>query len=112
MHPASGSQKSVVHEIPSSHSASVVQSTDATAQYRPPMFNQASSQPPQTIISDPVQTAVCSSRGPGTFGPEPVVSDDGVHESIAAMYRPPVFKVPVEPSPPQTIISVPSQMAV
>ena len=35
--------------------------------YRPPVLKELVSTPPQTIISVPVQTAVCIARAPGAF---------------------------------------------
>jgi hypothetical protein len=56
------------------------------------------------IISVPVQTATWRCRPLGA----PVI-EVGSHESVAGVYRPPVFR---EGYPPQTIISVPVQIAV
>src|SRR6266496_3964147 len=63
--------------------------------------------PPQTIISLPVQTAVCPVRPAGVTGV-------GVHESVFGLYRPPLswlsagVATPWELTvPPQTIISLP-----
>ena len=65
--------------------------------------------PPQTIISVPVQTAVCHLRGSGALvsaGCSPTVS-------AAGLYLPPVLRSPVVArSPPQTIMSLPVQTAV
>src|SRR3990170_221882 len=63
--------------------------------------------PPQTIISAPVQTAVCSARPAGA----PAV-EVGIQESDAGSYRAPVFWPSAPVSPPHTIISVPVQTAV
>src|SRR5438876_8186510 len=63
--------------------------------------------PPQTIISVPVHTAVCSKRPSGALFV--VVS---IQLSVLGLYLPPVFKSPVSPSPPQMIISLPVQTAV
>src|SRR6266852_4280811 len=57
--------------------------------YRPPVFQTwtlkpSVYQPPQTIISVPVQTAVCSKRASGTF-----TVLVGIHVSKAGSYRPP-----------------------
>src|SRR5580765_2844628 len=75
------------------------------------------SRPPQTIIrwsNEPVQTATCSLRAAGTFAPEPVVRDDANHASEDGTYRPPLLScvLPLEATPPQTIISKPVQTAV
>jgi len=86
-----------------------------TGLYRPPVFRitgPAVSKPPHTIISDPVQTAVCPPLAWGTFAPEPVVSDDAAQVSVTGSYRPPVLKAAAPQTPPQTIISEPVQMAV
>jgi hypothetical protein len=61
--------------------------------------------PPQTIISLPVQTAVCRYRPTGAL-----VVVVGVQESVPGSYLPPVLKK-VAPTPPQTIISLPVQTA-
>jgi len=77
------------------------------AQYLPPVFKSlpGSLYPPQTIISVPVQTAVCASRPTGA-----VVAFVGLQVSALRLYLPPVFKkVGI---PPQTIISVPVHTAV
>jgi len=63
--------------------------------------------PPQTIISLPVHTAVCSDRASGESGV--LVA---VQLSVAGLYLPPVFKKPLSPAPPHTIISLPVQTAV
>ena len=70
------------------------------AQYLPPVLRTV---PPQTIISLPVQTAVCKSRPSGAL-----VVLVAVQLSALGLNLPPVFK---EPSPPQTIISLPVQTA-
>src|SRR5262245_64797472 len=57
--------------------------------------------PPQTSISEPVQTALLPTRPEGA----PTVDVDD-HESAAGSYRP-----PVEFAPPQTIIWLPVQTA-
>src|ERR1700737_4723880 len=59
-------------------------------------------EPPQTIISLPVQTAVCEIRTAG----ELLV---GAQASVLGLYLPPVFK---KPNPPQTTISLPVHTAV
>src|SRR5262249_58193600 len=58
--------------------------------------------PPQTTISVPVQTAVCSYRPAGTL-----VVLVAVQLSIVGLYRPPVFKY-TRTYPPHTIISLPA----
>ena len=63
--------------------------------------------PPQTIISLPVQTAVCSLGAAGAL-----VVLVAVQLSVLGLYLPPVFKTPLLSSPPQTIISLPVQTAV
>jgi hypothetical protein len=45
------------------------------------------SSPPQTIIREPVQTAVCPARPIGTLAPVDVAT----HVSVAGLYRPPVL---------------------
>ena len=61
------------------------------------------------IISLPVHTAVCESRGEGEL-----IVLVAVQLSVVGLYLPPVFKrLPLSPSnPPQTIISVPVHTAV
>jgi hypothetical protein len=55
--------------------------------YRPPVFKSSKpSQPPQIIISLPVQIAVCDWRGAGAF-----VVLVAVHSLILGLYLPPVF---------------------
>ena len=63
--------------------------------------------PPQTIISLPVHTAVCSLRSEGALA---ILV--GVHVSVLGSYLPPVLKPMPAPCPPQTIISLPVQTAV
>ena len=66
--------------------------------------------PPQTIISLPVHTAVCTARASGAL-----VVLVAVQLSIAGMYLPPVPKGPdpgAGPYPPQTTISLPVHTAV
>lgn len=80
--------------------------------YRPPVFSGfkpvVPPDPPQTIISVPVHTAVWPDRSLGAL-----VVVIGVHVSVAGSYRPPVLVRALEPFvPPQTIISVPVQTAV
>ena len=81
--------------------------------YLPPVFTKPTPlSPPQTIISVPVQTALCESRGSGT--PEPPVPDQ---LSEMGSYWPPLLNkkrwlyMSVQ-LPPHTIISVPVQTAV
>src|SRR5205809_17921 len=62
--------------------------------------------PPHTIISFPVQTAVCASRAWAAF-----MVLVAVQLSVPGLYRPPVCTTPF-PIPPQTIISVPVHTAV
>lgn len=64
---------------------------------------------PHTIISLPVQIAVCRFRALGALM---VVM--AVQLSVEGLYLPPVFKDPrlPPPFPPQTIISLPVQTAV
>ena len=77
-----------------------------SAQYLPPVFKGPLPRtPPQTIISLPVQTAVCLSRGAGA-----VVVLVAIQLSVLGLYLPPVFKKPLLPSPPQTIISLPAKL--
>jgi hypothetical protein len=70
------------------------------AQYLPPVFKAPSlPNPPQTIISLPLQTAVKLIRAMGALVVLVVVQ-----LSAPGLYLPPVFKKPESPSPPQTII--------
>src|SRR5439155_24769916 len=56
--------------------------------YRPPVFKRLpKSNPPQTIISLPVQTAVCNCRTSGAL-----VVLVAVQVSVLGLYLPPVFK--------------------
>jgi hypothetical protein len=58
--------------------------------YFPPVFKKLRvSVPPQTIISVPVQTAVCWYRPVGAF-----VMVVAVQLSVAGLYLPPVFEYP------------------
>src|SRR5436190_387671 len=77
--------------------------------YRPPLFRSLPLEPPQTIISLPVQTAVCRDRPPGAL--TLLVS---TQVSVVRLYLPPVEKLLKPPLglPPQTIISLPVQTAV
>src|SRR5205807_940751 len=79
------------------------------AQYLPPVFVSAVfPNPPQTIISPPVQTAMWRSRGDGAL--MVLVS---VQVSMLELYLSPVLKnVRPSPVPPHTIISLPVQTAV
>ena len=63
--------------------------------------------PPQTIISLPVQTAVCCVRAAGAL-----VVLVAVQLSVPGSYLPPVFKAGATAYPPQTIISLPVHTAV
>ena len=63
--------------------------------------------PPQTIISSPVHTAVCTTRGPGAL--TVVVATQA---SVFGLYRPPLLSKGDEVEPPQTIISLPVQTPV
>jgi hypothetical protein len=63
--------------------------------------------PPQTIIFEPVQTAVWLSRADGA----PAV-EVAVHTFVAGSYRPPVFSGEPPSSPPQMIILEPVHTAV
>jgi hypothetical protein len=78
------------------------------AQYFPPFLRgwPESSLPPQTIISLPLQIAVCSRRALGAL-----VVLVPVQLSVLGLYRPPVFTSPPV-YPPQTIISTSLQIAV
>src|SRR5687767_12654803 len=70
---------------------------------------QGASQPhlPQTIISDPDQTAVDDDPGLG-----PPALDIERHKSVAGSYLAPAVKYPTSEYPPQMIISRPVQIAV
>jgi hypothetical protein len=76
------------------------------ALYRPPVLKSVTGQqktPPQTIISAPVHTAVCESRGDGAL-----VKLVAIQLSVLGLYLPPLFESPnVSSTPPQTIISLP-----
>src|SRR5205085_7239466 len=63
-------------------------------------------EPPHTIISFPVHIALCPPRAEA-----PIVLV-AVQLLVAGLYLPPVFKVGSLNWPPQTIISLPVQMAV
>ena len=64
--------------------------------------------PPQIIISLPVQTAVCPARADGAL-----IVLTGTHASVTGLYLDPVFSdlMLFEFMPPQTIISLPVQIA-
>ena len=77
--------------------------------YRPPLLSKGdggSAEPPQTIISSPLQTPVKSARPSGAF-----IVLVAVQLSVPGLYLPPVFKTPSSPAPPQIIISLPVQTA-
>src|SRR5215468_5023788 len=80
-------------------------------QYLPPVSKWLpdASRPPQTIISLPVDTAVCPSRAEGAL-----VVLVAVQLSVPGLYLPPVLKTwnGEETCPPQTIISLPVHTAV
>ena len=77
--------------------------------YLPPVFKKNwLSLPPHTIISLPVQTAVCKNRAEGTSGKMVLVA---VQLSVLGLYLPPVFDS-LPTNPPHTIISLPLQTAV
>jgi hypothetical protein len=79
-----------------------------TGLYLPPVFTLLEpSNPPQMIISLPVQTALCEARAEGAL-----VIVVSVHASVPGSYLPPVFKSLVPSYPPHTIISLPLQIAV
>ena len=70
--------------------------------YLPPVFKEYRSYyPPQTIISLPVQTAVCSLSASGRVG-----GAGGCPTVGAGLYLPPVFRSLLPINPPQTIISL------
>ena len=71
--------------------------------YLPPVFTSVPRPPPQTIISLPVQTAVCCPRALGAL-----VVLVAVQLSVVGLYLPPVLSL----VPPQTIISLPVHTAV
>jgi hypothetical protein len=79
------------------------------AQYLQPVSNGGPPMlPPQTIISLPVQIAVCESRAAGAL-----MRLVGIQLSIPGLYLPPVFKRPKsELNPPHTIIWLPVHTAV
>ena len=73
--------------------------------YLPPVL--VAGDPPHTIISLPVQTAVCWARAEGTL-----VVPVAVQLSVLGLYLPPLFKFIVSPDPPQTTIALPVQIVV
>ena len=76
--------------------------------YLPPVFKiNWLSCPPHTIISLPVQTAVCKYREEGAL--VPMVA---VQLSVLGLYLPPVPKGLLLALPPHTIISLPVHTAV
>ena len=82
------------------------------AQYRRPVLKAVGPLfPPQTIISLPVHTAVCSARAEGAL-----VILVAIQLFAAGRYSPPVFKkirlFGMSKYPPQTIMSLPVQTAV
>lgn len=84
---------------------------DCGAQYLPPVFKTFVGfppwNPPQTIISPPVQTAVWYSRAEGALAV--LVA---IQLSVPKWYLPPVSIGMLPPDPPQTIISPPVETAV
>src|SRR6266403_1566559 len=77
------------------------------AQYLPPVFTSKGLNPPQTIISLPVQTAAKRSRPVGAL-----MMLVAVQLSAPGLYLPPLLKALRPSLPPQTIISLPVQTAV
>jgi hypothetical protein len=79
--------------------------------YLPPVFSDEPllPNPPQTIISLPVHTAVCCSRAAGALA-----MLVGIQLSVLGLYLPPVFVGGSKGSgvPPHTIISLPVHTAV
>ncbi len=77
--------------------------------YLPPVLKTLGKlNPPQTIISLPVHTAVCTARASGAL-----VVLVAVQLSVLGLYLPPVLrKLPLSSPPPQTIISLPVHTAV
>jgi hypothetical protein len=67
----------------------------------------APANPPQTIISLPVHTAVGTLRAEGAL-----VVLVAVQLSVPGLYLPPVLPMVMMGDPPQTIISLPLQTAV
>ena len=76
--------------------------------YLPPVFKGLLLDlPPHTIISLPVQTAVCKYREEGAL-----LELVDVQLSVLGLYLPPVFKGLLLDLPPHTIISLPVHTAV
>ena len=75
--------------------------------YLAPVSKELPLYPPQTIISLPLQTAVCSCRASGAS-----VVLVAVQLSVLGLYRAPVFTSLLPLYPPQTIISLPVHTAV
>jgi hypothetical protein len=76
--------------------------------YLPPVFKELGKpDPPQTIISLPLHTTVCSCRASGEL-----VVLVAVQLSVLGLYLQPVFNKVVPSYPPQMIISLPVQTAV
>ena len=77
--------------------------------YLPPVLKmlKLSSNPPQRIISLPIQTAVCPARIEGAL-----VVAVAAQVFVPGKYFPPVLKELPPLSPPQMIITVPVQTAV
>ncbi|PYI59041.1 MAG: hypothetical protein DMC60_11380 [Verrucomicrobia bacterium] len=79
--------------------------------YLPPVFKRppnCPAFPPQTIISLPVQTALCWNRPAGAL-----LVLVAVQLSLLGLYLPPLFKpMGPLPTPPQTITSLPVHTAV
>ena len=74
------------------------------AQYLAPVFEEfllLPTDPPQTTISLPVQTAVCECRAAGAL-----LMAVAVQLSVSGVYLPPVSKSSKPVVPPQTIISL------
>src|SRR5688500_9960790 len=75
----------------------------------PELLSPGSTEPPQTIISLPVQTAIgpwTAARGVGAS-----ITDMGRQLSVRGWYRAPSAKRVTPARPPHTIISSPVQMA-
>lgn len=78
--------------------------------YLPPVLKEPRTPPavpPHTIISLPVQIAVCQMRAEGALT---VLT--AVQLPVLGLYLPPVFKALLPSDPPHTIISLPVQTAV
>lgn len=79
-----------------------------SAQYLPPVLNPLMPlNPPQMIISLPLQTAVCEFRANGAL-----VMLVAVQLFVTGLYLPPVLKLLAPSVPPQMIISFPVETAV